>query len=102
MSKIEILRQHVMRLYNEHLAAGMLPTSIRFLFYELVALSIISKQASGVLKPGAMACPCATVVVDAKPPPPALPAKVIRFLADAASADEVAKRLRVTSRMRCG
>ena len=79
MSKIEILRQRVIRLYNEHLAAGMLPTSIRFLFYELVALSIISKQASGVLKPGAMACPCATVVVDAKPPPPALPANVIRF-----------------------
>jgi hypothetical protein len=64
VSKIEILRQRVIRLYNEHLAAGMLPTSIRFLFYELVALSIISKQASGVLKPGAMACPCASVVVD--------------------------------------
>jgi hypothetical protein len=54
MSKIEILRQHVMRLYNEHLAASMLPTSIRFLFYELVALTIVAKQASGVLKPGAV------------------------------------------------
>jgi hypothetical protein len=54
MSKIETLRQHVLRLYREHLAAGMLPTSIRFLFYELVALSIISKQASGVLRPGAV------------------------------------------------
>jgi hypothetical protein len=54
MSKIEALRQHVMRLYREHLAAGMLPTSIRFLFYELVALEIVQKQASGVLKPGAV------------------------------------------------
>lgn len=54
MSKIEALRQHVLRLYREHLEAGMLPTSIQFLFYELVALSIVSKQASGVLKPGAV------------------------------------------------
>ena len=54
MSKIEALRQHVLRLYREHLEAGMLPTSIRFLFYELVALSIVSKQASGVLRPGAV------------------------------------------------
>jgi hypothetical protein len=54
MSKIEVLRQHVLRLYRDHLAAGMLPTSIRFLFYELVALSIVSKQASGVLRPGAV------------------------------------------------
>jgi hypothetical protein len=54
VSKIESLRQHVLGLYREHLAAGMLPTSIRFLFYELVALSIISKQASGVLRPGAV------------------------------------------------
>jgi hypothetical protein len=43
-----------MRLYHEHLAAGMLPTSIRFLFYESVALTIIAKQARGVLKPGAV------------------------------------------------
>jgi hypothetical protein len=54
MSKIEALRQHMLRLYREHLEAGMLPTSIRFLFYELVALSIIAKQASGVLRPGAV------------------------------------------------
>jgi hypothetical protein len=54
LSKIEFLRRHVMALYREHLEAGMLPTSIRFLFYELVALTIISKQASGVLKPGAV------------------------------------------------
>jgi hypothetical protein len=54
MSKVETLRQHLLRLYREHLADGMLPTSIRFLFYELVALSIVSKQASGVLRPGAV------------------------------------------------
>jgi hypothetical protein len=54
MSKIESLRQQVLRLYRDHLAAGMLPTSIRFLFYELVAFSIVSKQASGVLRPGAV------------------------------------------------
>ena len=54
MSKIEALRQHVLRLYRDHLVAGMLPTSIRFLFYELVAFSIVSKQASGVIRPGAV------------------------------------------------
>jgi hypothetical protein len=54
LSKIEFLRRHVMALSRQHLDAGMLPTSIRFLFYEWVALTIISKQASGVLKPGAV------------------------------------------------
>jgi hypothetical protein len=54
MSKIENLRRQVMRLYEQHLAAAMIPTSIRFLFYELVALKIIEKQASGVLRPGAV------------------------------------------------
>lgn len=53
MSAAEELRQHVMRLYQRHVATGMIPTSIRFLFYELIAASIISKQTSGVLKPGA-------------------------------------------------
>lgn len=53
MSKIEVLRQHLMRLYREHLAAGMLPTSGRFLFYELVQAAITEKHASGILKPSA-------------------------------------------------
>ena len=44
MSKIEALRQHLMRLYNEHLAAGMLPTSNWFLFYELVGREIVEKH----------------------------------------------------------
>lgn len=42
-----------MRLYRAHLADGMIPTSIRFLFYELVALEITVKHASGVPRPGA-------------------------------------------------
>jgi hypothetical protein len=54
MSKIETLRQHLLRLYEQHLAALLIPTSIRFLFYELVALKIVEKQASGVLRPGAV------------------------------------------------
>jgi transcription antitermination factor NusG len=62
MSKIETLRQHLLRLYEQHLAALMIPTSIRFLFYELVALKIVEKQASGVLRPGAVGHrPAATV-----------------------------------------
>jgi hypothetical protein len=42
-----------MRIYHEHLAAGMIPTSIRFLFYRLIQLGTILKETSGVLKPGA-------------------------------------------------
>ena len=53
MSNAAVLRQHVRELYAEHLAAGTLPTSIRFWFYELVQKALIAKQASGVLKPGA-------------------------------------------------
>jgi hypothetical protein len=53
MSKVETLRQDLLRLYREHLAAGMIPTSARFLFYELVQKGVILKQASGVLRPGA-------------------------------------------------
>ena len=47
MSKAEILRQHLMRLYRAHVADGMIPTSARFLFYELVAAAIISKHPTG-------------------------------------------------------
>lgn len=45
MSKIGDLRQHLLALYQEHLDAGMLPTSGRFLFYELVQRGIIAKAA---------------------------------------------------------
>ena len=44
MSKIEVLRQALRRLYVQHEADGMLPTSARFLFYELVAAGVISKH----------------------------------------------------------
>ena len=53
MSNIEILRQQLLRLYHEHLADDMIPTSARFLFYELVQGEIVPKHADGVLKPGA-------------------------------------------------
>src|ERR1700733_5926928 len=53
MSKAEIMRQHVLGLYRAHEADGMLPTSGRFLYYESVTAGVSSKQASGVLKPGA-------------------------------------------------
>lgn len=53
MSKIEIRRQHLLRLYREHVASKTIPTSHRFLLYELVQQKIVSKQASGVLRPGA-------------------------------------------------
>ncbi len=36
MSKIGDLRKHLLDLYEEHEAAGMLPTSLQFLWYELV------------------------------------------------------------------
>jgi hypothetical protein len=53
MSKAEIMRQHVLSLYRAHESEGMLPTSGRFLYYESVSAGVSSKQASGVLKPGA-------------------------------------------------
>ena len=49
-SKIEVLRQHLRRLYAEHVRDAMIPTSARFLFYELVGVKIISKQATGALR----------------------------------------------------
>jgi hypothetical protein len=47
MTNAEALRQEVLRLYHAHLADGMLPTSGRFLFYELVAAAVIPKHATG-------------------------------------------------------
>jgi hypothetical protein len=47
MTNAEALRQEVLRLYRAHLADGMLPSSARFLFYELVAAGVISKHATG-------------------------------------------------------
>jgi hypothetical protein len=47
MSKIETLRLALLALLEQHEQAGMLPTSARFLFYELIAQSIISKVRTG-------------------------------------------------------
>ena len=43
-SKIGRLRTALMYLMEEHRSDGALPTSVRFLFYELVARSIIAKS----------------------------------------------------------
>jgi hypothetical protein len=47
MSKAEALRQALRRLLAQHQADDMLPTSARFLFYELVAAGVIAKHATG-------------------------------------------------------
>jgi hypothetical protein len=48
-SKKGRVRIALMQLYEEHLSAGMLPTSCRFLFYELVTRKIIPK--GGIQRP---------------------------------------------------
>jgi hypothetical protein len=45
----EYFRQHVLELLKEHEQAGAIPTSVRFLFYELVSKQLISKERE---KPG--------------------------------------------------
>jgi hypothetical protein len=47
MSKIGDLRDELLKLLKEHERDGALPTSGRFLFYELVQRGIISKHPSG-------------------------------------------------------
>jgi hypothetical protein len=47
MSKAAMLRQAVLQLLREHERDGALPTSNRFLFYELVQRGIISKHPTG-------------------------------------------------------
>jgi hypothetical protein len=53
MSAAAIMREHLMRLYRAHLADGMIPTSNRFLVYELIQEGVIDKKPSGILRPGA-------------------------------------------------
>jgi hypothetical protein len=48
LSAIETLRRALIALLDEHRADGALPTSARFLFYELVQRRIVSKEKSGV------------------------------------------------------
>jgi hypothetical protein len=47
MSKIEVLRQALRDILAQHQADGTLPTSARFLYYELVAVNVVSKHATG-------------------------------------------------------
>jgi hypothetical protein len=47
LSKIEILRQALLELWSEHRESGALPTSNRFLFYELIMRGIIPKHPTG-------------------------------------------------------
>jgi len=47
MSKAAMLRAALLELLAEHERDGMLPTSARFLFYELVARGIVSKERKG-------------------------------------------------------
>ena len=51
MSKIAVLRKGLLQLLAEHEGDGALPTSFRFLFYELVNRSIISKERQGARRP---------------------------------------------------
>src|SRR5262249_22102886 len=44
MSKIAVLRDALLQLLGEHERTGALPTSNRFLFYELVARGVIGKE----------------------------------------------------------
>ena len=53
MSAAAIMRAHLMRLYHAHLADGMIPTSNRFLVYELIQEGVIDKKPTGILRPGA-------------------------------------------------
>jgi len=47
VSKAACLRSALVRLLHQHEAAGTLPTSARFLYYELIAQGIISKERTG-------------------------------------------------------
>jgi hypothetical protein len=51
MSKISSVRDALIELLHEHEREDALPTSARFLFYELVARSVISKERDGSRRP---------------------------------------------------
>ena len=51
MSAAATMRKHVLDLIKEHRAAGMVPTSTRFLYYELVQKGIVSKEKKGAQRP---------------------------------------------------
>ena len=47
VTKAGRLRDALMTLWREHQASGMLPTSARFLYYELIARGVLSKERTG-------------------------------------------------------
>jgi len=49
LRKIGRVRTALMKLYRQHRDSGMLPTSNRFLFYELIGLKVIAK--GGIQRP---------------------------------------------------
>jgi hypothetical protein len=51
MSKIAILRKALLELLREHERDDMLPTNARFLFYELIARGVVSKEKTGARRP---------------------------------------------------
>jgi len=51
MSKIQFLREALLELLREHERDDMLPTNARFLFYELIARSVVSKEKTGARRP---------------------------------------------------
>jgi hypothetical protein len=50
-SKIGRLRKRVLELLEEHARDGAIPTSVRFLFYELVQQRVLSKEKTGARRP---------------------------------------------------
>ena len=51
MSKIGVLRDLLANLLQEHERDGAIPTSARFLYYELVQRGQLSKQLNGARRP---------------------------------------------------
>jgi hypothetical protein len=55
-SKIGRLRKRALELLEEHDRNGEIPTSVRFLFYELVQLRVLSKEKTGARRPDQDLC----------------------------------------------
>jgi hypothetical protein len=51
VSKAETIRKALLALVDEHVRAGMIPTSARFLFYELLMRLVVSKVQVGKRRP---------------------------------------------------
>jgi hypothetical protein len=51
MSRAAILRKALLELLAEHERDGTIPTNARFLYYELIARGIVSKERKGARRP---------------------------------------------------